>query len=206
MHLPTLTLALYAFAATASPTSPLKTRQGTTSLGSLTCGTTSYTKKQVDDAVAEGCRLYASREQLGTSKYPHQFNNREALVFAASGPYQEFPILEGGRIYSGRAPGPDRVVFSPSYKGDCVYVGAMTHTDAGGGNGFVSCNEKLSSSPGGNGNSQTTTTTISTKTTSSATQTATTAAATSSNAASGGLAGMGVQGMMAGVLAGLLFV
>lgn len=100
MHLPTLTLALYALVATASPTSPLETRQGTT-LGSLTCGTTSYTKKQVDDAVAEGCRLYASREQLGTSKYPHQFNNREALVFAASGPYQEFPILEGGRLYSG---------------------------------------------------------------------------------------------------------
>ncbi|KAL2133707.1 hypothetical protein VTI74DRAFT_1883 [Chaetomium olivicolor] len=205
--LSTLALALCAIAATASPApSLLEARQGTTSLASVTCGSTTYTKKQVDDAVAEGCRLYAANEQIGTSKYPHQFNNREGLVFAASGPYQEFPILQSG-VYAGKAPGADRVVFNPSYKGECVYVGAMTHTDANSRNGFVSCTEKQSSSSsGGSGTGNSQTTTSNTKTTSSATQTATTAATTSPNAAVGGLASIGGQGVVAGVLAGLLLV
>jgi len=77
------------------------TAQGTASLNSITCGSTKYTRKQVDEATGEGCRLFAAGQQVGTNNYPHQFNNREALVFAASGPYQEFPIVSGGN-YTGR--------------------------------------------------------------------------------------------------------
>lgn len=99
MHLfPALTFALYAALAAADPA--LDKRQGTASLGNVTCGTKSYSKAQIDAAVAEGCRLYKAGQQLGTSKYPHQFNNREGLVFATSGPYQEFPVL-GSSVYAG---------------------------------------------------------------------------------------------------------
>lgn len=85
-----------------SPDSHVKraTTPGTANLGSLTCGTKTYSRRQVDEATAEGCRLYSEGQQIGNSKYPHRFNNREGLVFATSGPYQEFPIIAGGN-YSG---------------------------------------------------------------------------------------------------------
>jgi hypothetical protein len=74
--------------------------QGTASISSVTCGNYKYTRKQVDEATGEGCRLFAAGQQIGNNNYPHQFNNREALVFATSGPYQEFPILTSGN-YTG---------------------------------------------------------------------------------------------------------
>jgi len=75
--------------------------QGTANLNTLTCGRNVYSRKQVDEATAEGCRLYQARQTLGNNNYPHRFNNREALVFATAGPYQEFPILTSGN-YTGR--------------------------------------------------------------------------------------------------------
>ncbi|KAK0369098.1 guanyl-specific ribonuclease N1 [Colletotrichum limetticola] len=146
-----ITLALCAVSAAASPIAnpepeqAFEKRQGTTDVGTVTCGSNKYSKRQIQDATAEGCRLYAANQQIGTSQYPHRFNNRENLVFATSGPYQEFPIITSGN-YSGRAPGADRVVFDPAYRGSCVYVGAMTHTGAASRNGFVSCNQTRSSS------------------------------------------------------------
>ncbi|OHE94370.1 guanyl-specific ribonuclease N1 [Colletotrichum orchidophilum] len=150
-----LTLALCAVSAAtanpiASPDQALEKRQGTTDVGTVTCGDNRYSKKQIDDAAAEGCRLYAANQQIGTSQYPHRFNNRENLVFATSGPYQEFPIITSGN-YTGRAPGADRIVFDPTYRGSCVYVGAMTHSGASSRNGFITCNQTRSSSPSGNG-------------------------------------------------------
>jgi len=76
------------------------TTPGTASLGNVTCGTKTYSRRQVDEATAEGCRLHSEGLQIGNSKYPHRFNNREGLVFATSGPYQEFPIISSGN-YSG---------------------------------------------------------------------------------------------------------
>lgn len=95
-----LTLALYSAVAGAAATS-LERRQGTDSLSGVTCGSTRYTKEEIDDAVDAACRLHAAGEQLGTNNYPHRFNNREGLTFAISGPYQEFPILASGDVYSG---------------------------------------------------------------------------------------------------------
>lgn len=96
----TLALALYyAVAATADPA--LETRQGTSSLSEVTCGRSVYSKQQVDLAVAEGCRLYAAPSSQRPNNYPHKFNNFEGLTFAAAGPYQEFPILASGSVYSG---------------------------------------------------------------------------------------------------------
>ncbi|KAL2163568.1 hypothetical protein VTH06DRAFT_5626 [Thermothelomyces fergusii] len=140
-----LTLALYAVATAAAL--PLEPRQGTNSLSGVTCGSNTYTKKEVDDAVAEACRLYAAGTQLGTNKYPHGFNNFENLAFPIPKPFQEFPILASGAVYSGGNPGPDRVVISPNYQGSCVYVGAMTHTGAPTRNGFVKCQEQQGPPP-----------------------------------------------------------
>jgi hypothetical protein len=94
-----IVVALYAAITAASPLL-FEKRQGTTSLASATCGTATYTKAEVDAAVTEGCRLYAAGQQIGSSQYPHRFNNREGLVFTTSGPYQEFPIITSG-VYSG---------------------------------------------------------------------------------------------------------
>lgn len=103
--IPTLLLTLCAALTAANPAGPLPAltldkRQGTATLGNITCGKHSYTKQQVDDAVAEGCRLHKAGQQLGSSKYPHRFNNYEGLVLATKGPYQEFPILQNG-LYTG---------------------------------------------------------------------------------------------------------
>ena len=78
-----------------------KRQAGTADITSVTCGRNKYSKKQVDEATAEGCRLHDAGQQIGSNRYPHRFNNRENLVFAASGPYQEFPILTNGN-YTGR--------------------------------------------------------------------------------------------------------
>ncbi|KAF9876780.1 hypothetical protein CkaCkLH20_05626 [Colletotrichum karsti] len=145
----TLVLALCAVLAAANPIA-LEKRQGTADINQVRCADARYSRKQIDEATAEGCRLYAANQQLGTSQYPHRFNNREGLAFTTTGPYQEFPIISSGN-YTGRAPGPDRVVFDPDYRGRCVYVGAMTHTGAPSRNGFVACNETSSTSGGGGG-------------------------------------------------------
>ncbi len=67
---------------------------------SVVCGSTSYTVAQLEAATEEGCRLRAASQQLGTSKYPHRFNNREGLVLSPYGLYQEFPILTN-KLYDG---------------------------------------------------------------------------------------------------------
>ncbi|KAL2186133.1 Ribonuclease/ribotoxin [Thermothelomyces heterothallicus CBS 203.75] len=214
--IPTLTLALYAVATAA--TGSLEPRQGTDSLSSVTCGSTSYTKQEIDDAVAEGCRLYAAGEQLGTSNYPHRFNNREGLTFSISGPFQEFPLLASGAVYSGGAPGPDRVVINPNYRGSCVYAGAMTHTGAPTRNGFVKCEEEEESSPSDGAGSTTRTATSTASSSHIASRTSTSATSTSDptstanpddNAAGRVVSGTGGQGLVmgvVGVVAGLLLL
>ena len=69
---------------------------GTADIISVTYGGNKYSKKQVKETTAEGYRLHDTGKQIGNNKYPHRFNNRKKLVFAASGPYQEFPILTTG--------------------------------------------------------------------------------------------------------------
>lgn len=112
---------------------------------------------------------------------------------------------------STEAPGPDRIVFNPNYQGECVYVGAMTHTGAPTRNGFVECAEARR---GDDFTSSTTTTsrpstTAITGTATTGTATKTSSASTSSStgaAATQGLVGMGGQGVLAGVAAGLLLL
>ncbi|KAK2023187.1 ribonuclease [Colletotrichum zoysiae] len=152
---PAFVLSLFAALTAANPVrasdQPLEKRQGLVAMNSVTCGDNSYSRQQLQDATAEGCRLYLAGEQVGTSEYPHRFNNRENLVLATAGPYQEFPIIPSGN-YSGRSPGPDRVILDPNYLGRCIYVGTMTHTGAVDRDGFIACNQSRSST-GPNGTS-----------------------------------------------------
>ncbi|KAF1958513.1 guanyl-specific ribonuclease F1 [Byssothecium circinans] len=99
-----------------------------------TCGSVVYSAAAVNAASQRACSYYQSGTQVGSNAYPHAFNNREGFSFAVSGPYQEFPILSSGSLYSGGSPGPDRVVINTS----CRQAGAITHTGASG-NNFVMC-------------------------------------------------------------------
>ncbi|KAL9531941.1 Guanyl-specific Ribonuclease [Sphaerulina musiva] len=105
------------------------TRQSAT-----TCGSYQYTAARVRAALNQGVMYYNNGQQVGDNDYPHTFNNREGFNFAVSGPYQEFPILQNGNVYTGGSPGADRVVFNTNG----AYAGAITHTGASG-NNFVGC-------------------------------------------------------------------
>ncbi|KAK3392905.1 Ribonuclease/ribotoxin [Podospora didyma] len=196
-----LALALYA-----TITSFAVAAQGTAGLSSVSCGNNRYTKQQIDAATAEGCRLSANNQQLGNSRYPHQFNNREGLVFPASGPYQEFPILSGGAVYSGGAPGADRIVFNPNYQGSCTFIGAMTHTGAAQTNGFVSCSVSRSSvvttttSSSLSSSSAAKSTSSASKTSSGGPTATTTGPATTSSSSASPFVVMGGQGLVAWLL------
>ncbi|KAK0392641.1 hypothetical protein NLU13_2136 [Sarocladium strictum] len=100
-----------------------------------TCGDNYYSADAVADASNAACNYYQQGETAGSSSYPHQYNDYEGFSFnGVSGPYQEFPILASGRIYSGGSPGPDRVIITE----DCQQAGVITHTGASG-NDFVAC-------------------------------------------------------------------
>ncbi|EFY92176.1 Guanyl-specific ribonuclease F1 [Metarhizium acridum CQMa 102] len=122
------------------------------------CGGVQYTAAAVQAAANAACQYVESGSHAGSSTYPHRYNNYEGFDFPVDGPYNEFPILKSGRIYSGGmswgrdkysvrfrlggylltcltgSPGPDRVVISDG----CDLAGVITHTGASG-NNFVAC-------------------------------------------------------------------
>ncbi|KAK0484725.1 guanyl-specific ribonuclease C2 [Armillaria novae-zelandiae] len=99
-------------------------------VGSVTCGTNSYTPTEVQAAITAG-RTTGSQMR---NHYPHQYRNFEGLNMQCAGPpYNEYPILPGG-LYTSGPPGADRVVFNNA--GD--YCTVMTHTGAVR-NGFRLC-------------------------------------------------------------------
>ncbi|KAK0220981.1 guanyl-specific ribonuclease C2 [Armillaria nabsnona] len=99
-------------------------------VGTVTCGTNTYTPTQVQIAINDGVAHLITPIR----KFPHQYRNSEGLTMRCAGPpYNEYPILPGG-LYTGRRPGADRVVFDNA--GD--YCTVMTHTGAVG-NGFLPC-------------------------------------------------------------------
>ena len=99
-----------------------------------TCGSTCYYQSDIDAALNKGYSLYQSGQTLGSNDYPHTETNYEGFDFAVPGPYQEFPILNTYKVYSGGAPGADRVVFNT--KGQ--FADLVTHTGASG-NDFLEC-------------------------------------------------------------------
>lgn len=67
-----------------------------------TCGSKQYSADAVNRASQAACSFFKAGSTAGGSSYPHQYNNYEGFSFGGvSGPYQEFPILSSGQIYSG---------------------------------------------------------------------------------------------------------
>ncbi|KAM7194556.1 ribonuclease domain containing protein [Naviculisporaceae sp. PSN 640] len=98
-----------------------------------TCGSVVYSATAVNAASVRACNHYKAGTTVGG--YPHTYNNYEGFTFAVAGPYQEFPILSSGALYTGGSPGPDRVVINVP---GCKQAGAITHTGASS-SSFVKC-------------------------------------------------------------------
>ncbi|WOO84098.1 Guanyl-specific ribonuclease N1 [Vanrija pseudolonga] len=96
------------------------------------CSTKCYWQSDIDDAVNAGYGHLQDGSLAGN--YPHQYNDFEGFSFPTSGPYYEFPILSTFKVYTGGAPGADRVIFDADGNFDSV----ITHTGASG-NNFVAC-------------------------------------------------------------------
>ncbi|KAK3403445.1 Ribonuclease/ribotoxin [Sordaria brevicollis] len=99
-----------------------------------TCGTVCYTSSAVTAALNKGYNYYKAGTQVGSNKYPHQYNNYEGFNFPTAKPWYEFPILSSGAVYTGGSPGADRVIFDSKGNLDAL----ITHTGASG-NNFVAC-------------------------------------------------------------------
>ena len=99
------------------------------------CGRNDYSSGDVAAAADAACDYLARGEQVGSNDYPHRYNNYEGFDFDTSGPWYEFPILAGGRVFDGStSPGADRVVIN----GGCAITALLTHSGAGG-NAFLEC-------------------------------------------------------------------
>ena len=67
-----------------------------------TCGTQYYTAAQVNAASVAACSHFKAGTTAGSSTYPHRYNNYEGFYFKGySGPFQEFPIMASGSVYTG---------------------------------------------------------------------------------------------------------
>lgn len=67
-----------------------------------TCGTVYYSAAAVNSASQAACNHFRAGTTAGSSNYPHRYNNYEGFNFGGvSGPYQEFPILSSGSVYTG---------------------------------------------------------------------------------------------------------
>ncbi|KAK7747099.1 hypothetical protein SLS62_009255 [Diatrype stigma] len=95
MHFASLLLPLAAFLVSVSgaPAAAVIEERAAT-----TCGSTSYTADQVNQAAQKSCSYYKSGDAPGG--YPHTYNNYEGFSFSVSGPYLEFPMLTSG-VYTG---------------------------------------------------------------------------------------------------------
>ncbi|KAJ8521985.1 hypothetical protein ONZ45_g1411 [Pleurotus djamor] len=97
----------------------------------------SFTLTQVTSAYNQGRTYQANNQQVGSRRYPHNFGNREGLVWpqACTAPFQEFPILPT-RVYTGvpNDPGAERIVWDRSGN----FCGCMTHNGVPG-NSFQLC-------------------------------------------------------------------
>jgi hypothetical protein len=80
----------------------------------VVCGLKQYTATTIYAAAEAACKLLRSGSSVGSSTYPHRYNDREGFTFAGvAGPYYEFPLLSNGKIYRGGLLGPNREIYIP---------------------------------------------------------------------------------------------
>lgn len=96
MQLSFTILPLLAALASAAPAADIFRR------AEATCGTVYYSASAVNAASVAACNYFRAGNTAGSSSYPHRYNNYEGFNFGgAAGPYQEFPIMSNGQVYSG---------------------------------------------------------------------------------------------------------
>lgn len=101
-------LALVAFASAAPTSEPANDLVERFSGGCGVKQASFYGDAQVSAAAQKACTLFKAKQTVGSNKYPHTFKNGEKFKFnGVKGPYQEFPIINTGALYSG---------------GTCVYI------------------------------------------------------------------------------------
>lgn len=67
-----------------------------------TCGSVYYSASAVNAASQAACSHFRAGTTVGSNSYPHRYNNFEGFNFGGvASPYQEFPIMSSGSIYTG---------------------------------------------------------------------------------------------------------
>ena len=66
------------------------------------CGSVYYSASAVNAASQAACSHFRAGTTVGSNSYPHRYNNFEGFNFGGvASPYQEFPIMSSGSIYTG---------------------------------------------------------------------------------------------------------
>ncbi|KZV81253.1 Ribonuclease/ribotoxin, partial [Exidia glandulosa HHB12029] len=104
------------------------------------CDGTEYTRADIAAAAKKALELASEGKTLGRDKYPHAYHDYEHFSFShAQAPYLEFPVLHG-EVYTGEAPGADRIVLGSIAEDfqSAVYCAVITH-DGQKKNNFAEC-------------------------------------------------------------------
>ncbi|KAJ7869733.1 Ribonuclease/ribotoxin [Mycena olivaceomarginata] len=100
----------------------------------VSCGRNVFTTAKVTAAVDDGYQRVKDNRIIDRT-YPKAYRNTDRLSMACGGNSMfEFPLVAGGRAFTGGDPGPDRVIFNESR----ILCAVITHSGAPG-NTFVSC-------------------------------------------------------------------
>ncbi|KAJ7615895.1 guanyl-specific ribonuclease C2 [Roridomyces roridus] len=104
--------------------------------GNVECGSNTYTVSEVSAAVSAG--FAHVDDPLGSDSYPHAYYDEaseDIKLYCSGSSWLEYPIMAGGKAYTGGDPETDRVVFNTGG----TYCAVVTHTGAASYDGFVSC-------------------------------------------------------------------
>ncbi|ROT41405.1 Ribonuclease/ribotoxin [Sodiomyces alkalinus F11] len=76
----------------------------------VVCGRNEYSREEIQAAADAACEHFESGTTAGRSTYPHAYRNFEGFEFdGIDGPYQGFPLLSSGRVYTGGELHPGRI-------------------------------------------------------------------------------------------------
>ncbi|KAF1922212.1 Ribonuclease/ribotoxin [Didymella exigua CBS 183.55] len=105
----------------------------------VNCAGDNFDRAELDECKNELCKW---NNRAGPGGYPHFFANHEGFTWSVSkiNSLYIYPLIHGTKAYSGGAPGAHRCIVNYDNKtGQCVTLGAITHTGASSVNGFVQC-------------------------------------------------------------------
>ncbi|KAL7271438.1 hypothetical protein RUND412_005807 [Rhizina undulata] len=122
----------------ASLFTPVST-QSVSGVTAVDCDGYAISKSAVQSAAQAALDHLNAGTQVGSGNYPHQYNDYEGFKFNAgcNAPYYEFPVLKSS-VYTGGAPGCDRVVIGSWDGKNSAFCDSITHCGASD-NKFLQC-------------------------------------------------------------------